>query len=121
MFRRGFLAAALSSFLSGCVALSGGGGGFIEIHNRTDSVRNVSVTLTQQESEETVLDDTYRVEPASERRIDDAFDGGVFEADVTVDNERRKEYELGVGRCPAIQFLIAVEQDELILDQSVCD
>ena len=121
MFRRGFIGVGLLSLLSGCMALSGGGGGFIDIHNRTDSVRDVTVTLVQQESQETVLDETYRVEPNSDRRIDDAFNGGVFEAEVRVDNERSKEFELGVGRCPGTQFFIAVEPDEIILNHSVCD
>ena len=55
------------------------------------------------------------------RRIDDAFNGGVFQAEVTVDEERSKEYELGVDRCPNIGFIIEVEADELLLDQSSCD
>jgi len=121
MFRRGFFGVVLSSLFSGCIGLSEGGGGFIEIHNRTNSVRDASVTLIQQESQETVLDDTYRVEPDTERRIDDAFNGGVFEVEVTVDDGRSKEYELGIGRCPGIRFFIGIEPDELILDQDVCD
>lgn len=121
MFRRGFMTVVLSSMLSGCVALSGGGGGYMEIHNRTTAVQTVSVTLVQRESQNTVLDDTYRVEPDSKRRIDDAFTGGVFQAEVSVDAERRKEYELGVGRCPNIGFLIGVETNELHLDQGSCD
>ncbi|SEJ03121.1 MULTISPECIES: hypothetical protein [Haloferacaceae] len=121
MFRRGFIGVVFSSLLSGCIAFSGGGDGFIDIHNRTDSVRDVTVTLVQQESQETVLDETYHVEPNSDQRIDDAFNDGVFEAEVIVDNERSEEFELGVGRCPGTRFFIGVEIDEIILDQSVCD
>ena len=69
MLRRGVITVFLSSIVSGCVARSGGGGGYMEIHNQTNAVQNVSVTLVQQESQNTVLDDTYRVEPNSERRM----------------------------------------------------
>jgi hypothetical protein len=121
MFRREFFGVVFSSLLSGCMALSGEAGGFIIMDNRTTSVQDVSVTLVDQASQETVFDDTYSIEPDSERRIDDAFNGGVFEAEVTVNNGETKEYELGVGRCPGIGFLVRIEPDELILDQGVCD
>lgn len=121
MLRREFSALVLASSLSGCVALSGGGGGYIDINNSTDTAHDVSVTLIHENSLEIVLDETFRVDANSEREIEDAFGGGTFEAEVTVDDDQSKEFELGVGRCPNTRFYIGIEPETLKLSHSVCD
>jgi hypothetical protein len=55
--------------MGGCVALSGGGGGYVAILNTTDIIEAVPITIVDTDSQETVLEETFRVKADAEREI----------------------------------------------------
>ncbi|WP_139210969.1 hypothetical protein [Natrinema salaciae] len=122
MYRRGFLGVSIVSFFGGCLLFSSEGGGHIRIKNETETPHTVEVTLVQQSSEETVLNESYSVDGDSQLEIEDAFNGGVFDATVSLDDGTTETFELGVGRCPGTYFTITVEPGGLSLEGGAgCD
>ncbi|WP_125919952.1 hypothetical protein [Haloparvum sedimenti] len=121
MYRRAFLGVSVSSLLTGCMWFRSAGDGYILIRNQKETTHTVDVTLIQQRSGETVLDESYRIDPDSQREIEDAFNGGVYEATVSLDDGRTETFELNVGRCPSIAFRVTIAPEELDLQQGTCD
>lgn len=115
----------VASVLRGCVGwgrLFSTPGGDVEVVNRHDRTHRVTVTLTDPGTGNDVFDEVVEVAPGEKKTASDAFGGGRYTAEVTLDSAGRETFELRIGRCGAITFHVHVtETGELRLSQGHCD
>lgn len=114
----------VTSVLSGCFGwgrLFSTPGGDVEVVNRHDRTHRVTVTLTDP-ADNVVFDEVFEVAPGEKKTASDAFGGGRYTAEVTLDSAGRESFELRIGRCGAITFHVRVtETGGLRLSQGHCD
>ena len=128
MRRRSLVQAGLvgvTSVLSGCFGwgrLFSTPGGDVEVVNRHDRTHRITVTLTDPATDNVVFDEAFELAPGEKQTASDAFGGGRYTAEVTLDSNSRESFELRIGRCSAITFHVRVtETGELRLSQDHCD
>ena len=114
----------VASVLSGCFGrgrLFSTPGGDVEVANRHDQTHRVTVTLTDPAGND-VFDEVVEVALGEKKTASDAFGGGRYTAEVTLNSGGRESFELRIGRCGAITFHVRVtETGELRLSQDHCD